>query len=69
MTQTTQPETQAIDELLPIGVAARELGVAIETLRRWDAAGEIRTVRTPGGQRRFARSEVDRLRAGRPLSA
>ncbi len=41
------------DELVPIGIAARILGVSIDTVRRWDAAGHIRARRTPGGQRRF----------------
>ena len=34
--------------------AAETLGVAISTLRRWDAAGKIKSIMTPGGQRRYA---------------
>ena len=41
------------DELVAIGVAARILGVSIDTVRRWDAAGHLSAHRTPGGQRRF----------------
>lgn len=51
------------DELVPIGTAARLLGVTVGTIRRWDEAGHITAVRTPGGQRRFRRSEIARLRA------
>lgn len=48
-------------DLLPIGVVARRLGVSIETVRRWDRDGKIASTRTPGGQRRFAVAEVERL--------
>lgn len=47
--------------LLPIGEAARILGVHVETLRRWESAGHIESVRTPGGQRRFRRADVETL--------
>lgn len=33
--------------------ACQYLGVSTSTLRRWDAEGKIRTIRTPGGQRRY----------------
>ena len=36
-----------------IGKAAKELGVALETLRRWEAEGKIKVERTPGGHRRY----------------
>ena len=29
-------------------------------VRRWDAAGRLRSTRTLGGQRRFARADVER---------
>ncbi len=54
----------ADDDLLPIGDVAKALGVSIGTVRRWDRAGSIEAIRTPGGQRRFRRSEVQRLRTG-----
>ncbi len=55
------PSTQNGD-LLPIGEAARRLGVSVTTLRRWDDNGLIRSTRTLGGQRRFLTEDVDRLR-------
>lgn len=33
--------------------AANALGVCLRTLRRWEAEGKIKTVRTPSGQRRY----------------
>ncbi|MSZ77757.1 MAG: helix-turn-helix domain-containing protein [Actinobacteria bacterium] len=52
------------DDLIPIGEAARILGVTVETVRRWNRAGQIEAGRTVGGQRRFRRSEVERVKAG-----
>ncbi|MBA3783877.1 MAG: BldC family transcriptional regulator, partial [Nocardioides sp.] len=50
------PESQ--DELLtPAGVAAL-LYVDPKTVTRWAAAGKLAAVRTPGGHRRYLRSEV-----------
>jgi excisionase family DNA binding protein len=46
-------------ELMSIGEAARVLGVAVDTLRRWEREGKITATRTLGGQRRFARSDVE----------
>ncbi len=45
------------------------LGVTVDTLRRWEAAGRIRTVRTAGGQRRIPSDEVGRLLAERRQAA
>jgi excisionase family DNA binding protein len=39
--------------------AARYLGVSIATIRRWADAGHITCYRTPGGQRRFSRDQLD----------
>ncbi len=36
-----------------ISKAAKEMGVAIETLRRWEAVGKIEVERTPRGHRRY----------------
>ena len=51
---TTQPP-----DLLPIGEAAKLLGVSVETIRRWDTAGKLASVRTLGGQRRFSRADIE----------
>src|SRR5258708_5491219 len=40
--------------LVKIGQAAKILGVSIDTLRRWEKAGKVSTVRTPGGTRVYS---------------
>ncbi len=47
-----------------VGEAARRLGISIDTLRRWDRQGRIRTERDPANRRLVPVSEVDRLRGG-----
>jgi excisionase family DNA binding protein len=39
--------------------AARYVGVSLATVRRWTDAGHIDCYRTPGGQRRFSRAQLD----------
>jgi excisionase family DNA binding protein len=39
--------------------AARYLGVSLATVRRWADAGHLTCYRTPGGQRRFSREQLD----------
>ena len=52
-------------ESVRIGQAAELLGVSVETLRRWEAEGKLRTRRSPGGQRVVAAAEITRLRVQR----
>lgn len=49
-----------------IGEAADALGVRVETLRRWEREGRLRTQRTKGGQRVVSAVELARLLAKRP---
>ena len=49
--------------LVPIGEAARLLGVSATTLRAWDRAGLLRPWRTLGGHRRYAPADLERARA------
>ena len=49
------------DRTLRIGQAAELLGVSVETLRRWEEEGGLRTARSAGGQRLVALDEVSRL--------
>lgn len=44
-----------------IGEAAAILGVRVETLRRWEREGKLKTKRTSGGQRLVPAPEVARL--------
>ena len=59
-----------------LGEAARELGVSVDTLRRWDRAGKLRVTRDARNRRRVPRTELERLAqrprrhsTGRSLSA
>src|SRR2546422_9125110 len=61
---------------LSLGEAAKALGVSVDTLRRWDRAGKLRTTRDERNRRRVPARELRRLRArpkrhrtGEPLSA
>jgi len=46
---------------LTLGEAAREIGVSVDTLRRWEQAGKVRAVRDERNRRRIPRREVERL--------
>jgi molybdopterin-binding protein len=61
---------------LPLGEAAQAIGVSVDTLRRWDRAGKLHTVRDERNRRRVPAHEVERLtsrpsrgHAGAPVSA
>jgi len=54
---------------LRIGQAAELLGVGVETLRRWEEDGLLRTVRSEGGQRLVPFEEVSRLLGERRRAA
>jgi molybdopterin-binding protein len=61
---------------LLLGEAARAIGVSPDTLRRWERAGKLSTVRDSANRRRVTAAEVERLsgspqrhRTGDELSA
>jgi molybdopterin-binding protein len=61
---------------LGLGEAAKALGVSVDTLRRWDRSGKLRTTRDDRNRRRVPAAEIRRLsrqpqrhRAGHRLSA
>jgi excisionase family DNA binding protein len=49
----------------PLGLstsqAAHALGVSLGTIRRWSDMGYLESYRTPGGQRRFSREQIDQF--------
>ena len=51
--------------------AARALGISLDTLRRWDRAGRIKTERDSANRRLVPASEIARLRgtSGEQMSA
>lgn len=50
------------DALHTAGDAARELGISLDTLRRWDRQGRIAVTRDSANRRVVAASEIARLR-------
>ncbi len=48
---------------LSVSQTARQLGVSISTIRRWSDAGHLESFRTPGGQRRYNREQIDEFMA------
>jgi len=57
--------TKPIDRTVRIGEAAELLGVSVDTLRRWTAAGRLRMRRSAGGQRLVALADIRRLQEDR----
>jgi molybdopterin-binding protein len=45
-----------------LGEAAKALGVSVDTLRRWDRAGKLKTARDERNRRRVPAKEIERLR-------
>ena len=56
---------EPMNSLLRAGAAAELLGISVDTLRRWEAAGRLRVRRSSGGQRLVSLSDVRRLQAER----
>ena len=46
-------------ELVTLSKASKILGVTTKTLRNWDDAGKIQTVRTSGNHRRIPIEEIE----------
>jgi MerR family transcriptional regulator, redox-sensitive transcriptional activator SoxR len=62
-------------EYLTVGEIAKRSGLPVSTIHFWESKGLIRSTRSDGNQRRFARPELRRIavikvgqRAGIPLS-
>ncbi|HSK15709.1 MAG TPA: response regulator [Gaiellaceae bacterium] len=51
-------------EWLTLGQAAAYLGAAQSTVRKWADDGQLPAFYTPGGHRRFRRTDLDRFLAG-----
>ena len=49
------------DDLLPVGESAALVGISRDTLKRWEAAGRIASLRTPTGHRRYRRADIEAL--------
>ena len=51
-------------ELYSAREAAEALGISLDTLRRWDRDGRLKTKRDSGNRRVVSAKEIDRLRGG-----
>jgi excisionase family DNA binding protein len=51
-------------EWLTLGQAAKYLGVAQSTIRKWSDGGRLPAFYTPGGHRRFRRGDLDAFLSG-----
>ena len=49
---------QTLNEWLSLQQAAKVLGIHPTTLRAWSDRGRIASQRTPGGHRRFSRTDL-----------
>ena len=52
-----------------IGQAAEMLNVSVDTLRRWESEGRLRTERSAGGQRLVAIADVTRILGERRVAS
>lgn len=57
----SSPEDETAVDLMTPDEVAKLFRVDPKTVTRWAGAGRVRSVRTPGGHRRFRREEVARL--------
>jgi len=49
-----------MDKIYTLAEVAEMLSVNKETLRIWDRKGILRSIKTPGGHRRYTQLEIDR---------
>jgi excisionase family DNA binding protein len=54
-------ELPAAADWLTLGQAAKYLGVAQSTIRKWSDSGRLPAFYTPGGHRRFRQGDLDRF--------
>lgn len=54
-------KAHTFDRLLTVKEVAQILGVSPVTIRAWDKSGKIKTIRTPGNQRRIPEEELKRI--------
>ena len=59
--RTDMDQTQASPLGLSTSQAAHALGVSLGTIRRWSDMGYLESYRTPGGQRRFSREQIEQF--------
>ena len=64
-----QPQGGDATDWLTLGQAAKYLGVAQSTIRKWSDQGRLPAFYTPGGHRRYRRRDLDAFVSGSGSSA
>jgi len=59
--QGSRGPTAGQPEWLTLGQAAKYIGVAQSTMRKWSDVGRVSAFYTPGGHRRYRRSDLDKF--------
>ena len=59
--QGNRRQAAAPPEWLTLGQAAKYLGVAQSTMRKWSDLGRVSAFYTPGGHRRYRRADLDQF--------
>ncbi len=57
-----------MDRLITIGELADLKAVSVDTIRRWEREGKIKSVRTDGGHRRYKLSDFQEIKSGRTIA-
>lgn len=52
------------NKIMSIAEAANYLGVSIDSIRRWEKKGYIKSFRTPGNHRRYNKEDLDKIKNG-----
>ena len=56
---SARPAASGEPDWLTLGQAAKYLGVAQSTIRKWSDSGRVRAFKTPGRHRRYRRDDLD----------
>jgi len=56
-----QIKEDSVEKFINIGQVSKIIGVNVQTVRRWDKENKIRSIRTPGGHRRYRLSDIEKL--------
>jgi len=57
-----------VDRLISIGELAELKAVSVDTIRRWESEGKIKSVRTSGGHRRYRLADFVEQKPGKTLA-
>jgi excisionase family DNA binding protein len=57
-----------MDRLISIGELADLKAVSVDTIRRWEREGKIKSVRTDGGHRRYQLADFVEQRLGKTIA-